>query len=100
MGWSDGDIDYVMLYDGRPLRTHGPRACDGEVCPIHNPSHHHMTEWAHNWRGDLHLLERICPQHGRGHPDPDDVLVRFFGRGSVHDCCGCCRPGFVGVAER
>jgi hypothetical protein len=92
MGWSDGDFDIVMLYNGQPLRVHGPKACTGERCPIHNPTKHHMNTWAHNWREDRGILERVCPCHGVGHPDPDDVRVRFQPHKGVHGCHGCCRP--------
>lgn len=45
-----------------------------------------MVLWPQHWRGDRHLMERICP-HGVGHPDPDDINPD-----GVHGCDGCCRP--------
>lgn len=81
------------------LNTHGPDQCAVETCVLHNPSHHHMSEWPLHWRGDRRMFERICPC-GVGHPDPDQVRFweRQFGaeKGSVlttHGCCGCCAPG-------
>jgi len=77
------------------LRTHGASACAGRACCIHNPSAHHMRGWEMNWRGDLRVMERICPCHGVGHPDPDDVAYRrLIGRGGgTHGCHGCCHAG-------
>lgn len=40
-------------------------------------------------------LERICPEHGVGHPDPDDAAYQeLIGKGymNTHGCCGCCAP--------
>lgn len=79
------------------LRTHGPDACSGEHCTIHNPSDHHMVGWPLNWRGDRGIMERLCP-HGRGHPDPDDLdHLERVGRsdGGVHGCDGCCASTMV-----
>jgi hypothetical protein len=80
---------------------HGPRFCEGQDCPIHHPSQHHMRDWPLNWRGDRQLAERICP-HGIGHPDPDhmDRVHRLLDEGvhlgvdpdAVHGCDGCCAP--------
>jgi hypothetical protein len=77
---------------------HRPIFCEGEDCPIHHPSQHHMRDWPLNWRGDRQLAERICP-HGIGHPDPDHMarVERFRGESwatadGVHGCDGCCRP--------
>jgi len=68
-------------------------------CVIHSPSVHHMREWKTHWRGDRGIMERLCPTHGTGHPDPDDnaYIRRRFGdaeantRG-IHGCCSCCWP--------
>lgn len=73
---------------------HRPVFCEGEDCPIHRPSQHHMRDWPLNWRGDRHLAERICP-HGIGHPDPDHMarVKRLIGvADGIHGCDGCCRP--------
>lgn len=75
------------------LHTHGPDRCAGEHCVIHNPSDHHMREWETNWRSDLGVMERLCPQHGIGHPDPDDVAYQKSQGNhwaNIHGCCGCC----------
>lgn len=85
---------------GGVLRTHAPDQCSGEHCSIHNPSPHHMREWPLNWRGDRGLMERLCVEHGVGHPDPDHMAHVRRTRApedasaeGIHGCCGCCaRP--------
>lgn len=70
---------------GQPCLVHNETACIPEIgCPIHHPSDHHMRDWPTNWRGDRHMMERICP-HSVGHPDPDDLAAD-----DVHGCDGCC----------
>jgi hypothetical protein len=69
------------------LRVHDQEKCAGQPCVIHNPSDHHMQDWKLNWRADRGIMERLCPAHGIGHPDPDDL-----NRNGVHGCCGCCVP--------
>lgn len=75
--------------------VHSDQLCAGQPCVIHNPSQHHMSAWALNWRDDRGLMERLCP-HGIGHPDPDAMhFQRSIGRDymGVHGCDGCCvRP--------
>ncbi len=81
------------------LKTHGPSACSGEFCCIHNPSDHPLRDAPLNWRGDRGFMERICA-HDIGHPDPDSLahLQRVLGDAyegyafGVHGCDGCCRP--------
>jgi hypothetical protein len=80
------------------LRTHSAAQCAPGYCCIHRPSPHHMREWPLNWRGDRHIMERICP-HGTGHPDPDDAAYRkahpragYQHDSGVHGCDGCCVP--------
>ena len=85
--------DYVTG-TGQKIKVHDYDRCKGEFCPIHNPSNHHMKDWPTNWRGDIGVMERICP-HGIGHPDPDDLAYKSkFGVTwpSVHGCDGCCLP--------
>lgn len=75
------------------VNVHAPEDCAGRHCVIHNPSDHHMREWKLNWRADRGLMERICPTHGTGHPDPDGLAYEISqGREyqGVHGCCGCC----------
>lgn len=75
--------------------VHPAEACAGRHCVLHNPSDHHMRGWKLNWRGDRGIMERLCPEHGVGHPDPDDVGYHVDVLGDeyagVHGCCGCCR---------
>jgi hypothetical protein len=58
--------------------------CEADHCPIHKRTEHHMRGWPQHWRGDRHIVERICPC-GIGHPDPDDPA-----EDRVHGCCGDC----------
>jgi hypothetical protein len=79
------------------LKIHSEKACEGQYCPFHNPSNHHMIDWKLHVRDDkYYLVERICPEHGVGHPDPDS-LAYFVRIGKdwmgVHGCCGCCFKG-------
>lgn len=71
------------------LHVHDPDTCWGETCTVHNRSDHHMRSWPQNWRGDRGLMERLCPDNGVGHPDPDEIHLDRDGRG-VHGCDGCC----------
>lgn len=77
------------------IQYHDTMLCEGRVCPIHNPTDHHMRDWESVLRLDKHaLIERTCP-HGIGHPDPDSM--DYFksvdmGHLGVHGCDGCCRP--------
>lgn len=82
---------------GQTLKVHDKEDCKGRHCCIHNPSDHHMKDWPTNWRSDRGLMERICPEHGVGHPDPDDLAFKeLMGINAsveaVHGCCGCCNP--------
>lgn len=70
--------------------VHPESACAGRHCTIHNRSDHHMRSWRQHWRDDRRIMERLCPEHGVGHPDPDSP----WADGSpewIHGCCGCCR---------
>lgn len=84
-----------VVIEGNPLvNVHPATKCVGRSCVIHNPTDHHMRSWALWWRGDQGIFERLCPDHGVGHPDPDQF---DYWRESnqewqaVHGCCGCCR---------
>jgi len=77
----------------KKLVTHTPDKCEGQNCCVHNPSDHHMRSWRMNFRFDKGVMERICPEHGCGHPDPDDAAYWLrIGKSemTVHGCCGCC----------
>jgi hypothetical protein len=81
------------------LTTHTPDKCEGRPCCVHNPSDHHLRSWEMNYRQDKGIMERICPDHGVGHPDPDD-LAYWLSIGhpemGVHACCGCCHENKAG----
>lgn len=82
--WSLGGLEF---------RSHTGDACAGRPCTLHNPSAHSMVTWQLNWRGDRGMMERICPTHRVGHPDPDDARYRAEALGdtdTIHSCCGCC----------
>lgn len=86
-----------VVVEGMPY-VHKPWKCDGEPCPFHNPSDHHMKAWEWVIRIEkVGLVERTCP-HGIGHPDPDSIW--YFHRFADdwehlewledHGCDGCC----------
>lgn len=77
----------------RLQNVHPEMMCEHRACVIHNPTDHHMRSWRLHWRGDRGIFERICPEHGTGHPDPDQFPYwEETGQTwqSVHGCCGCC----------
>jgi hypothetical protein len=69
--------------------VHSRDECEGDHCPIHNPSDHPLKDAPTHWRGDRGIMERVC-QHGVGHPDPDDIRVRRGWWEGIHGCDGCC----------
>lgn len=75
---------------------HPESACEGQsACPIHKATNHHMRHWQTVWRADRQMLERLCPEHSVGHPDPDQYPYwekHGMEHMKVHGCCGCCRP--------
>lgn len=73
---------------GTRLLVHDKSVCEGQICSIHNPSNHRMKHWRQLWRGDRRIMERVCPTHGVGHPDPDCIYATKDG--GIHGCCGCC----------
>lgn len=82
---------------GQKMLVHDKKDCTGYCC-VHNPSSHHMVDWPLHWRGDIGIMERICPC-GVGHPDPDDLAYKLKILGAkefekrcyeVHGCCGHC----------
>ena len=98
----------VLLADGWVLvNVHSQETCRGQGCAIHHASPHHMRNWTLQWRADRRMLERLCPSHGTGHPDPDGVrhvlglAMRPGGGGAErvrseleHGCCGCCTAAY------
>lgn len=82
------------LIGGDRIITHSANNCAGDHCPLHKPSDHKMVSWDMYLRWDRGLLiERICPKHGIGHPDPDSLA--WINRNGIvdhgtHGCCGCC----------
>ncbi len=79
--------------------VHASDKCAGENCVIHNPSNHSMLDFPTHWRSDRRIMERICPDHGIGHPDPDSP----FESGSyewVHGCCGQCCLGAYSIRNK
>lgn len=91
--------EVIPASKGKALAVHPESVCAGQTCCIHNPSDHHMKSWKQLWRGDRGLMERLCPEHGTGHPDPDHMAHyakthtedETWAEG-VHGCCGCCVP--------
>jgi len=85
-------METITLEHGGKLSVHSQEDCEGDVCPIHKLTDHHMRSFPQLWRSDRGIMERTCP-HGVGHPDPDDVL----NEDKVHGCDGCCRAApFIG----
>lgn len=89
------------------MKTHNELQCDGEACPVHAPSAHHMNTWPLVYRidqavpmdnGKVFVLAKRTCEHGVGHPDPDSIAYAkreggedFGSAESVHGCDGCCR---------
>lgn len=86
-------LEKVTLVGGQTLWAHIKDNCIGNFCCIHRPSDHHMKDWPQNWRGDIGIMERICP-HGIGHPDPNDLSAYMVDgdKYGIHGCDGCCAP--------
>lgn len=90
-------MEVYITGTGQRLWAHNKERCGGEHCCIHNPSPGPMRDWPTHWREDRALMERLCPKHGVGHPDPDDIAFKRAKYGeeaakaeAVHGCCGCC----------
>jgi hypothetical protein len=72
--------------------VHSADDCVGTYCVIHNPSKHPMVTWRTHWRSDRQLMERLCPTHNVGHPDPDHIAHLPVDRQAIeseHGCCDC-----------
>lgn len=83
--------------------VHPESACKGRPCTFHNPTEHPMSSWDFVWRTSRGYLERICPQHKVGHPDPDSMFYFFeMGRRDalIHGCCGCCEGSYDDLLEK
>ena len=88
-------MEEFWFVNGKAL-VHSEHDCVGRYCVIHNPSDHRMRGWAMNLR-ETGLVERLCPTHGTGHPDPDSAEylnlhghIGSRGTWDIHGCCGCC----------
>lgn len=99
MGMFEKEVLVGVLEHSRQvlLNVHEVSACEGRACTIHNRSEHHMRGWIQHWRDDRRIMERLCPEHGVGHPDPDSPWVEGDVRW-VHGCCGCCTPPEVDIS--
>lgn len=91
VGRSKDELHFLARLRG----VHAPGDCAGETCVIHSPTNHHMRDWAISFRNDRGIVERHCPTHGVGHPDPDQW--EYWKRTEtewnwIHGCCGCCHP--------
>lgn len=91
--------DIIGLHDGRTMLVHLPAACVDTACCVHNPSTHPLNTAPLSWNAFTRTMERTC-QHGKGHPDPDDIAYKrsmlgadFARHFQFHDCCGwhCCK---------
>lgn len=88
--------EFMDSYWTKIINVHSPSQCAGRPCTIHSPSDHGMKNWKLLWRSDRRIFERICPEHGVGHPDPDmmawikETKPEDAGWQSIHGCCGCC----------
>lgn len=74
---------------GQHLKVHPRGKCQGEHCPMHNPSPEAESIGRTHWRYDRQIMERIC-EHGVGHPDPDDFKILNGSDSGIHGCDGCC----------
>lgn len=83
-----GNRTYRDTYGTVLGNVHRKKDCV-KPCPFHYPTDHHMRSWATLWRTDRWMLERLCPVHLVGHPDPDTKFMKWDD--GTHGCCGCCR---------
>jgi hypothetical protein len=88
-----GAVKTGKLLHADSIRVHSKEQCDGKYCCFHKPSKHAMVTWDMYIRFDkFNLVERLCPKHRIGHPDPDSMayLKRMGISGlDMHGCCGC-----------
>lgn len=95
----DVSMAWVQLQGGRTIWAHGARMCQ-PPCAVHWPTDHGMISWHQLYRNDRGIMERLCPDHGIGHPDPDDLALRTGQDSGVHGCCGCCFQAKAGARAR
>lgn len=99
--------DLIWLLDGRLIKVHGPKLCEGSPCCIHHPSDHKLKDATLYWHQPDRQMMRVC-EHGKPHPDPDDLSHKeltlsklyLFGQVAIadaqlqrwltHFCDGCC----------
>ena len=89
--WKDGEPIEFMFFG----RFHQRSVTCDESCVIHNRTAHHMQFWTLIWRNDRGIFERLCPEHGVGHPDPDQgPYWKLMNQDWqwIHGCCGDCVP--------
>lgn len=99
-------LESATLVGGERVRAHPAAQCAGQVCCVHAPSTHIMSNFPQHWRDDAGKMERVCP-HGIGHPDPDELDFVKRTRGfeemiilSMHGCDGCCTEVTMEVIDR
>ncbi len=88
---SDG-VQFIEVHDRADCEGRATRALDADEeyrCCVHAPSAHPLRDRPLRWRADRQLMERVCA-HNLGHPDPDDLRVRYGFDPGVHACDGCC----------
>lgn len=90
--------DYVQIDTTLLGNAHNENKCAGQHCVIHNPSNHHMRNWAQAWNDISRSMWRVCA-HSISHPDPDDLNYHRRQYGGpraagtyIHTCDGCCQP--------
>jgi len=72
------------------MNTHDSIECNGNVCPYHNRTNHHMREFRQIFSVvDGNIMCRICT-HGIRHPDPDEPKVISGQYNDNHECDACC----------
>jgi hypothetical protein len=75
----------VLLYNVHPKDTCRP------PCGFHAPSNHPLRNWPLAYDVWKERLQRVCPDHGDLHADPDT----FEYKATLCKCdCNCCRQAF------
>jgi hypothetical protein len=68
----------TVLTSGRTLTHHDPDVCNGEPCPLHNPTDHRFRQYPLDWKEEWGIMVRVM-KDGQTIPDPDDYHVRQGG---------------------